>query len=103
MAMRSDCSCGDKSRPHINHRVTIPCWTYVGMKRCDVDAYGRVVSGRVTVPATELRWWHEKLAQTLDPAHHSADWQGAVELVVHGIERALSSERAGQLAVGAGS
>ena len=30
------CSCGDRSRPNINHRKRIPCWTYSGRKRVDV-------------------------------------------------------------------
>lgn len=27
------CVCGDRSRAHINHRKTIPCWTYIGSVR----------------------------------------------------------------------
>lgn len=30
------CSCGDSTRPNINHRKRIPCWTYVGEYRMDV-------------------------------------------------------------------
>jgi hypothetical protein len=37
------CSCGDPSRPHINHRKTIPCWTYVGDNRVTIDRDGHVV------------------------------------------------------------
>jgi hypothetical protein len=31
-----DCTCGDSSRPNINHRKRIPCWTYLGDKRYDI-------------------------------------------------------------------
>ena len=31
-----ECSCGDSTRPHINHRKRIPCWTYIGEDRYDV-------------------------------------------------------------------
>lgn len=41
-ASGSVCSCGDRSRPHINHRVRIPCWTYIGQVRVDVDERGEV-------------------------------------------------------------
>lgn len=36
------CSCGDRSRPNINHRKTIPCWTYIGNTRHNIDKRGRV-------------------------------------------------------------
>jgi hypothetical protein len=37
------CRCGDRTRPNINHRVRIPCWTYAGPNRYDVDVWGRLV------------------------------------------------------------
>lgn len=37
------CSCGNRQRPHINHRKTIPCWTYIGDQRHNIDKRGRVV------------------------------------------------------------
>lgn len=33
------CSCGNRSRPHINHRVSIPCWTFIGRDRVDVQPW----------------------------------------------------------------
>lgn len=32
----STCSCGDRSRPNINHRVRIPCYTFIGKNRHDI-------------------------------------------------------------------
>ena len=37
------CWCGDRTRPHINHRKTIPCWTYIGSTRYDINIDGEVV------------------------------------------------------------
>jgi hypothetical protein len=37
------CSCGDRSRPNINHRKRIPCWTYLGHDRHDIDKKGRII------------------------------------------------------------
>lgn len=36
VAEMTTCSCGDPTRPHINHRKRIPCWTYIGHDRCDI-------------------------------------------------------------------
>lgn len=36
------CSCGDRRRPHINHRKKVPCWTYIGDTRVNIDSAGRV-------------------------------------------------------------
>jgi hypothetical protein len=30
------CTCGNPSRPNVNHRKTIPCWTYCGSERINV-------------------------------------------------------------------
>lgn len=38
------CSCGDSTRPHINHRKTIPCWTYLGRTRHNIGWDGRVLT-----------------------------------------------------------
>jgi hypothetical protein len=38
------CSCGDRKRPGVNHRKRIPCWTYLGHTRYDLDERGRVLS-----------------------------------------------------------
>lgn len=37
-----DCSCGDRCRPNINHRKTIPCWTFVGTERVNIGTDGMV-------------------------------------------------------------
>lgn len=37
----------------------------------------------------DIGWCVEKLEQTLDPTHHSADWRTAVEVVIHELRRAL--------------
>jgi hypothetical protein len=35
------CTCGDSSRPNINHRKTTPCWTYLGHDRMSIDREGQ--------------------------------------------------------------
>jgi hypothetical protein len=35
------CTCGDPTRPNINHRKTIPCWTYLGHDRMSIDRKGQ--------------------------------------------------------------
>jgi hypothetical protein len=37
------CSCGDRSRPGLNHCTTKPCWGWIGDRRVEVDEDGEVV------------------------------------------------------------
>ena len=40
--MSGDCQCGDRGRLHINHRSTIPCYTFIGDRRYTVGADGEI-------------------------------------------------------------
>jgi hypothetical protein len=37
------CSCGDRSRPGLNHCTTKPCWGWIGNQRVEVDTDGEVI------------------------------------------------------------
>jgi len=58
------CWCGDRSRPHINHRKTIPCWTYIGKVR-----HMEWLDNQTRTAALEAEWQRWYSVHHVEVAH----------------------------------